>query len=284
MGIINNLRLPQVDETAFNKYYYEQSLSVNRVALVLALILYALFGILDIWAVPMVTHQIWFIRYAIICPFLTINLAATYFKIFHVYYQVFLGLSVLAMAYGILFMILLAQESEMGFRTYYAGLMLVLIGNFVLYRIRFKNSNIVAALILLGYEVIAIAFQDVLKDYSNAIIFINNNFFFLTTIILGLFSNYFIELYMRKDFNNRNNLHQRAIELQNSLDNIRTLKGLLPICATCKKIRDDKGYWNYLEKYIEDYSDASFSHGTCPECADKLYGNEDWYQKMKKKP
>ncbi len=213
-----------------------------------------------------------------------ITLAATYFRIFHVYYQVFLGLSVLAMAYGILIMIHLAQESEMGFKTYYAGLMLVLIANFVLYRIRFRNSSIVAALILLGYEVIAIAFQDVLKDYSNAVFFINNNFFFLTTIILGLFSNYFIEVYMRKDFNNRNILHQRAIELQKSLDNIRTLKGLLPICATCKKIRDDKGYWNYLEKYIEDYSDASFSHGICPECADKLYGDEDWYQKMEKEP
>ncbi|MEA2059670.1 MAG: hypothetical protein U9P10_03930 [Thermodesulfobacteriota bacterium] len=59
-------------------------------------------------------------------------------------------------------------------------------------------------------------------------------------------------------------------------------KGIVPICAQCKSIRDDKGYWNKLEAYIEKHSDASFSHSVCPECAEKLYGHEDWYIKMKK--
>ncbi len=68
-------------------------------------------------------------------------------------------------------------------------------------------------------------------------------------------------------------------ELQEALENINTLKGLLPICANCKKIRDDKGYWNQIEGYIQTHSDAVFSHGICPECAKKLYGNQDWYKK-----
>ncbi len=68
-------------------------------------------------------------------------------------------------------------------------------------------------------------------------------------------------------------------ELQKALENIKTLKGLLPICAECKKIRDDKGYWNQIEGYIERYSDALFSHGLCPECMDRLYGDKDWYKK-----
>ncbi len=72
-------------------------------------------------------------------------------------------------------------------------------------------------------------------------------------------------------------------ELQKALEDIKTLSGLLPICAKCKKIRDDKGYWNSLEEYIEKHSDASFSHGLCSECSDGLYGNEDWYIEMKKK-
>lgn len=71
-------------------------------------------------------------------------------------------------------------------------------------------------------------------------------------------------------------------ELQKALEDINTLSGLLPICAKCKKIRDDKGYWNSLEKYIENHSDASFSHGMCSECSDELYGKQDWYVKMKK--
>jgi PAS domain S-box-containing protein len=60
-------------------------------------------------------------------------------------------------------------------------------------------------------------------------------------------------------------------ELQKALSEVRTLSGLLPICASCKKIRDDSGYWNQLETYISRHSSAEFSHGICPECARKLY-------------
>jgi len=61
------------------------------------------------------------------------------------------------------------------------------------------------------------------------------------------------------------------LELKDALANIKTLKGMLPICAHCKKIRDDKGYWNRIEKYIEDHSQAEFSHGLCPDCRKELY-------------
>jgi PAS domain S-box-containing protein len=60
-------------------------------------------------------------------------------------------------------------------------------------------------------------------------------------------------------------------ELQGALSEVKTLSGLLPICASCKKIRDDSGYWNQLETYISRHSSAEFSHGICPECARKLY-------------
>lgn len=61
-------------------------------------------------------------------------------------------------------------------------------------------------------------------------------------------------------------------ELQDALAaKVRQLSGFLPICASCKKIRDDKGYWNQIELYILDHSEAEFSHGLCPECSKKLY-------------
>jgi len=60
-------------------------------------------------------------------------------------------------------------------------------------------------------------------------------------------------------------------KLQEALKKIKTLRGIIPICAACKKIRDDKGYWNQIESYIKEHSDADFSHGICPECAEKLY-------------
>jgi len=70
-------------------------------------------------------------------------------------------------------------------------------------------------------------------------------------------------------------------ELQEALANVRTLKGLLPICSACKKIRDDKGYWTRIEAYIKRHAEVDFSHSLCPECAEKLYGNEDWFKKGK---
>lgn len=60
-------------------------------------------------------------------------------------------------------------------------------------------------------------------------------------------------------------------ELQNALADVKTLSGLLPICANCKKIRDDKGYWTQVEAYIQERSQARFSHGVCPDCLKKLY-------------
>lgn len=63
---------------------------------------------------------------------------------------------------------------------------------------------------------------------------------------------------------------ERTQELQNALSKIKTLKGLLPICASCKKIRDSGGTWNRLENYIEHRSEAEFSHGICPDCARRL--------------
>lgn len=59
--------------------------------------------------------------------------------------------------------------------------------------------------------------------------------------------------------------------LEEAMANIRILKGLLPICSNCKKIRDDKGYWNQIEVYLHEHSDLDFSHGICPDCAVRLY-------------
>jgi CRISPR/Cas system-associated protein Cas10 (large subunit of type III CRISPR-Cas system) len=61
------------------------------------------------------------------------------------------------------------------------------------------------------------------------------------------------------------------LELKNALDKVKRLSGLLPICSVCKRIRDDKGYWNQVEVYIRDHSEVDFSHGLCPECSKKLY-------------
>jgi hypothetical protein len=69
----------------------------------------------------------------------------------------------------------------------------------------------------------------------------------------------------------KRDLQQKNAELQDALDQVKLLKGLLPICASCKSIRDDKGYWKTVENYISSHSEVKFSHGICPDCMKKHY-------------
>jgi DNA-binding response OmpR family regulator len=66
-------------------------------------------------------------------------------------------------------------------------------------------------------------------------------------------------------------LAAKVEELSQALDQVKTLRGIVPICANCKKIRDDTGYWNQVEVYVRDHTEAEFSHGICPDCMKKLY-------------
>jgi len=101
--------------------------------------------------------------------------------------------------------------------------------------------------------------------YSHAIMVYWNNaiqmgFFLIIVFILSAF---------KKEYQKTSKLN---IDLQDAFADIKRLQGLLPICASCKKIRDDKGYWNHIETYIQEHSEAEFTHGICPDCMKKLYG------------
>lgn len=66
-------------------------------------------------------------------------------------------------------------------------------------------------------------------------------------------------------------VEERTEKLKKALDEVTTLKGVFPICSFCKQIRDDKGFWNQVEVYIKEHSEADFTHSICPECAKKYY-------------
>ena len=71
------------------------------------------------------------------------------------------------------------------------------------------------------------------------------------------------------------------MQLENSLREIKTLKGLIPICAWCRKLRDDNGYWKLVETYIMEHTNAAFTHGICPECAKKARAEFDEHKKSR---
>jgi PAS domain S-box-containing protein len=77
----------------------------------------------------------------------------------------------------------------------------------------------------------------------------------------------FVDITLRKEI--ENDREKLIRKLQNALDTIKTLKGIIPICSYCKKIRDDKGAWDQMEAYISAHSEAQFSHSVCPECYKK---------------
>ncbi len=66
-------------------------------------------------------------------------------------------------------------------------------------------------------------------------------------------------------------LRETVAQLENTLREVKTLRGIIPICAYCKKIRNDRGYWDQVEVYVRDHSDADFSHGICPDCFQKNF-------------
>ena len=70
-------------------------------------------------------------------------------------------------------------------------------------------------------------------------------------------------------------LEERNAELQEALDNIKTLKGMIPICINCKKVREDKAFWQDVEIYVSEHSEAQFSHSLCPDCMRELYTAQD---------
>ena len=69
----------------------------------------------------------------------------------------------------------------------------------------------------------------------------------------------------------QNAMADKVQELQKALNEVRTLRGIIPMCSSCNKIRDDQGYWNQVEAYVRDHTEAEFSHSICPECMKELY-------------
>ena len=82
--------------------------------------------------------------------------------------------------------------------------------------------------------------------------------------------------YVTKPFNSAELLARIKTHIE-----IRTLRGLLPMCSKCKKVRDDEGFWEHVDSYIEEHSQITFSHGICPDCLIELYGDKDWFKKRK---
>ncbi len=195
LGGLDRLRLrfegPLEEE--FRDYYCRAFIRQTRFYLTLGCLLFAIFGVLDAYVVPQVRHLTWLIRGLVICPAVGTCALLTYTRAFLKYGHLMTFLAALACGLGIVGMIVIAPPP--GNLTYYAGLILVLMYLYSLLRLRFGWAVFSGAMIVVSYEVAAIF---VVK--TPTVLLINNNFFFLTANIIGMFTAYFLESTTRQNF------------------------------------------------------------------------------------
>jgi hypothetical protein len=207
------LNFPSNEEHNFYDDYFEKSKNRVRACAIIGGFLYAVFGILDALVVPEVKTKIWLIRYGIICPFVIAFICFTFTSYFKKFMQASLCIFILIPALGIVWMTMIAPSP--GNYLYYSGLILIAIATYTFIGLRFAYASIVSITILLTYEVVAIW-----ANPTPTTILISNNFFFLSANILGMFACYFMELYVRKDFIQRQLLKVEEEKTEELLLNI----------------------------------------------------------------
>lgn len=187
------LAFPGDLEKHFIKDYFEKSKKHARIALLLAIFFYGIFGVLDAWLIPEQKQTLWLIRYLIFLPFTSLILLLSFTKHFKKYMQVANAAVVLLAGLGIILMMRIAPYPVN--YSYYAGLILVFIFGYTFFKLRFIWASTAGWLIVAAYELSAVLFGQ-----TPIPVLVNNNFFFLTGNILGMFACYSIEFYLRKEY------------------------------------------------------------------------------------
>jgi PAS domain S-box-containing protein len=187
------LSFPRELERAYRDYYFDASLRQVRIASALGVFFYAIFGILDAWLVPEVKAALWYIRFAVVCPIVFLVFLFSFSKQFKKFMQLAIASAVLSAGVGIIIMIRIAPYPAS--HSYYAGLILVFFYGYTFYKLRFVWATLTGWIIVIMYEIAAIWLNP-----TDIPILINNNFFFLTGNVFGMFACYSIEYYLRKNY------------------------------------------------------------------------------------
>ncbi len=180
-------------EQAFREDYFQKSLLQIRIALLSGICMYSIFGFLDAWLVPAAKHTLWFIRFVFFDPYLLFVVLFSFSRHFKKYMQLCLSIGMLIGGLGITAMVLIAPYPAS--YSYYAGLLLVLIYGYTFVKLRFIWASVTGWLLVIAYEIAAVWLKP-----TPIPILINNNFFFLSANILGMFACYSIEYHTRKSF------------------------------------------------------------------------------------
>lgn len=188
-------------EKEFQNDYFDKSLNHFRFSLILSMIFYGSFTFLDARVVPDLKEIFWFIRFGLVFPVLIAVYLFSYSKVFGKYMQLIITFIMFTTGFGIIIMIIYA--SKVGVYSYYAGLILIFIFGYTFIKARFIYASLAGWSIVLSYEISAIWFSQ-----TPSTTLINNNYFFISANVIGMFISYFLELSARKEFYMRIQLEQ----------------------------------------------------------------------------
>jgi signal transduction histidine kinase/ActR/RegA family two-component response regulator len=195
-------------EKGFREDYFNRSLNPFRLAIILSLIFYGAFAFLDAFAVPTLKEVFLFIRFGMVFPVLILVYALSYSKSFKRYWQFAISCIMFISGFGIIIMIIYGAKVEN--YSYYAGLILIFIFGYTFIRARFIYASVAGWSIVILYEISAIWISP-----TPPLILLNNNYFFISANIIGMFISYFLELSNRKEFYMR-------ILLEQEKENVKT--------------------------------------------------------------
>ena len=194
-------------EKEYLEDYFLKSLVPFRFSLVLAMIFYGAFAFLDATSVPALKQVFWFIRFGLVFPVLIAVFAFSFSEVFKKYMQLVISFIMFLTGFGIIVMIIFA--AKVSNYSYYAGLILIFIFGYTFIKARFIYASLAGWLIVISYEISAIWISQTPIE-----ILINNNYFFISANIIGMFISYFLELSSRNDFYMRRLLQQEQEKVQ----------------------------------------------------------------------
>lgn len=200
-------------EKEFQEDYFKRSLSPFRFSLILSMVFYGAFAFLDAVTVPSLKEVFWLIRFGVVFPVLILVYMFSYAKLFKKYMQFVISCIMFITGFGIIIMIIYAAK-VLNY-SYYAGLILIFIFGYTFIRARFIYASIAGWSIVILYEISAIWLSQTPVE-----ILVNNNYFFISANIIGMFISYFLELSARKEFYMR-------ILLEQEKENVKTANNAL---------------------------------------------------------
>ena len=207
-GKINPLTLRFLDcelEQEFFDDYFEKVVRQVRIAIVVGIFLYGIFGVLDAFIIPDSRSSAWIIRFSIVIPLLAAVYGFSHSANFRIFMQPLLVVIILVSGFGIIAMLMLAQPP--GNYLYYAGLILVIMYSYAFIRLRFQYATLASWSLVLTYEVAAVLVSPLPPS-----MLVNNTFFLLSANVIGMFAAYQMETFIRRDFLQRKALREYEVE------------------------------------------------------------------------